>query len=73
MVLVFGKALWVLVLPELVLAPGQSYVIGTRTTRGQMDYLWNDKKVWHRSKRDVAVLYDAFGRPAAYTDNGLPE
>ena len=60
-------------LPEITLPAGASYVIGSNTTKIQTDYVWNDKKIWHKSKRDMAILYDAYGRPLACTDNGLEE
>lgn len=62
-----------LLLPEITLTAGQSFVIGTKTTKGAVDYQWNDKKVWHQSKRDMAILYDAYGRALARTDNGFDE
>ena len=62
-----------LTLPDRSLAPGEALVIGTKTTQGEMDVQWDDKKVWHQSKRDVAILYDLFGRGVARTDNGFDE
>ena len=60
-------------LPDQTLLPGQALVIGTRTTQGDMDLKWDDKRVWNQKKRDVAILYDPYGRALARTDNGLPE
>lgn len=60
-------------LPEITLAPGQEYVIGSRATAGACDLTWDKKRVWHAKKRDQAILYDAWGRPLAYADNGIPE
>ena len=60
-------------LPDQTLLPGQALIIGTRTTQGDMDLKWDDKRVWNQKKRDVAILYDPYGRALARTDNGLPE
>ncbi len=62
-----------LTLPECSLAPGDTLVIGTKTTKGTVDVKWDDKKVWHQTKRDVAILYDLYGRGVARTDNGMEE
>ena len=63
----------VLPLPDVSVAPGESFSVGSRSTKGQMDYQWNLKRVWHQKKRDMAILYDAYGRPLACTDNGFSE
>lgn len=60
-------------LPSAALEPGQQYVIGSKTTDLDVDYLWEDKKIWHQKKSDMAILYDAYGRPVAVTDNGIME
>lgn len=60
-------------LPEITLAPGQEYVVGSRATTGERDLTWDKKRVWHAKKRDQAILYDAWGRPLAYADNGIAE
>ncbi|MBR1585089.1 MAG: MBL fold metallo-hydrolase [Clostridia bacterium] len=60
-------------LPADEIAPGGQYTVGSRTTDGPCDARWNEKRVWHQKKLDLALLYDAFGRPLACTDNGLPE
>lgn len=60
-------------LPDITLAAGQTYIIGTKSTQGSMDCQWDDKKVWNKNKRDMAILYDAWGRALARTDNGLSE
>lgn len=62
-----------LTLPELTLSPDQTLRIGSRGTNAESDIIWNEKRVWSRKKRDVAILYDAWGRPIACTDNGLEE
>ncbi len=35
--------------------------------------LQSNKRIWHKSKFDEALLYDAYGRMIACTDNGMPE
>ncbi|MCR4886405.1 MAG: MBL fold metallo-hydrolase [Clostridiales bacterium] len=60
-------------LPETTLSPGATFVIGSKSTSMQTDLVWQDKKIWHKSKRDMAILYDAWGRALARTDNGLEE
>ena len=62
-----------LALPDAALAPGETLIVGTQTSKGDYDFLWEDKKVWHQKKRDVAILYDPWGRALARTDNGLEE
>lgn len=63
----------VLALPDITLAPGQSYLIGSRATPVSYDLQWNQKRVWHETKRDLAILYDSWGRPVAVADNGVNE
>ena len=63
----------VLSLPDAAVQPGQSYVVGSKTTEGNADYTWSKKRVWHQSKFDAAVLYDVYGRAIARTNNGLSE
>ncbi len=60
-------------LPDFTLAPGQTYRVGSRATDGAFDLKWDKKRVWHETKRDLAILYDAYGRPVAWTDNGKTE
>ena len=60
------------VLPEgTILAPGGRLTIGTNSSDGAFDLLWDDKKVVHRSKTDLFTLYDANGMPVDAMDNGL--
>ena len=54
-----------------VLPAGQSLTVGTRSTNGGYDLLWNDKKVIHKSKTDNIYLYDRYGRCLDVMDNGL--
>ncbi len=53
--------------------PGGALTVGTKTTKVAADLTLPDKRVWHKSKRDAALLYDGFGRLIAVTDNGMPE
>ena len=60
-------------LDGLTVPAGGSVAIGSNITSGQVDIRWNEKRVWNQKKRDAAVLYDAYGRVVACTDNGLSE
>ena len=61
-------------LPAITLKAGQTYLIGSKSTdREDCDLYLEDKKIWHKSKRDVAILYDAWGRALARCDNGMEE
>lgn len=60
-------------LPEGEIAPGGEYTVGSRSTDGACDAVWNVKRVWSKKKRDVALLADAWGRTLACTDNGIWE
>lgn len=44
------------------LAPGASCTVGTQTTDSIVDYLWPDARVWHETKPDAAILYNAYGQ-----------
>ena len=44
------------------LAPGASCTVGTQTTDSIVDYLWPDARVWHETKPDTAILYNAYGQ-----------
>lgn len=51
------------VLPDgVVLAPGETLVIGTYSTGENVDICWPDKNVWHNKKDDAAYFYDVYGR-----------
>ena len=52
------------------LPSGRSLTVGTRSSDGQYDLLWNDKKVIHKSKTDHVYLYDRYGRSLDVMDNG---
>lgn len=51
------------VLPEgTIVNPGEVVVISTLSSAMTGDVVWPESKVWHKSKDDVARLYDAYGR-----------
>lgn len=54
-----------------VLPAGGSVTVGTRSSDGDFDLLWDDKKVVHKSKSDNFTLYDAFGRAVDTASNGF--
>lgn len=60
-------------LPDAAVAPGEKFVIGTRATTIETDYTADIKRVFNKKSLDRALLYDAWGRLLACTDNGLPE
>lgn len=60
-------------LPDFVIPAKESIVIGSKSTDGYTDITLDKKNVWHDKKRDMAMLYDAFGRLLCQTDNGLKE
>ena len=53
------------------LAPGATLTVGTYSTEGGCDLLWEDKKVVHKKKTDMFRLYDPWGRVVDAMDNGL--
>ncbi len=55
------------------LPPGAFARLGSLNTPGACDWRFDDKNVWHNKKKDVAVLYDPYGRPVAQMDNGMTE
>lgn len=44
------------------IAPGQELAVISRSGDEGGDFVWPDKKVWHPSKEDMALLFDADGR-----------
>ena len=52
------------------LDPGQTLTVGTNTTEGDYDLLWDDKKVINRKKTDTICLYDDCGRLIDWMGNG---
>ena len=45
-----------------VIAPGTELLISTLSSEFAGDVIWPEKKVWHKSKDDAALLYDVYGR-----------
>lgn len=60
-------------LPEVTLSSGDQYVIGSGETTVNTDLTWRKKRVWNDGKFDMGILYDAYGRPIAWADNGIAE
>ena len=55
------------VFPEgSILKAGQEITVSSLSSKTAGDYVWQDKKIWHKSKEDCAVLYDAYGRIISY-------
>ena len=58
-------------LPEgTALSPGATLTVGTNSTDGNYDLLWDDKKVVNKKKTDTFYLYDDYGRVVDSRDNG---
>ena len=62
-----------LTLPDAAVAAGGQIVIGTRTTEAGADVYLDAKRVWNKKNLERAILYDAYGRVLACTDNGFTE
>ena len=61
-------------LPEgTVLSANGVYKIGARATEKPVSLQLDVKRLWHKSRYDQLMLYDATGALAAVTDNGMPE
>ena len=61
--IVSDKGNQIYVLPEgTEIAPGGDLAIGSQSSGEKGDLTWPDKKVWHKSKEDAALLYDVYGR-----------
>ena len=52
------------------LSPGAALTVGTNSTDGSYDLLWDDKKVINKKKEDTVYLYDNYGRIVDSRDNG---
>ena len=52
------------------LSPGATLTVGTNSTDGDYDLLWDDKKVIHKKKTDTIYLYDNYGRVVDSRENG---
>ena len=55
------------------LGAGEQLVIGSQSTDVHANIVFSLKRIWKKNKLDMAILYDAWGRPVACTDNGLGE
>ena len=61
--IVSDKGNQIYVLPKgTTIAPGGELVISSLSSEEKGDLVWPDKKVWHKSKEDAALLYDVYGR-----------
>ena len=62
-------------LPEDVsIAPQETIRIASSESTHSADaVLKSDKRIWHKTRYDAAILYDAYGREIARTDNGMEE
>lgn len=45
-----------------MLQSGEEVCVISQSSEGTGDYLWPDKKVWHKKKDDACILYDPYGR-----------
>ncbi len=59
-------------LPAITLQPGESKVIGNKNAK-DVDIKIDKKSIWHEKKRDIGILYDAYGRILSVDNNGLKE
>lgn len=51
--------------------PGATLTVGTNSTDGDYDLLWDDKKVINRKKADAIWLFDPWGRLVDSMGNGI--
>ena len=52
----------VFVFPEgTVIEAGDSVTVACREYNGEYDFIWEENRVWHKEKKDQAVLYDIWG------------
>ncbi|MBQ7455217.1 MAG: hypothetical protein IJS53_02130 [Clostridia bacterium] len=56
-----------------MLPAGGTYSVGTKATSQAADLLLDVKRLWHKSKLDTAIVYDASGAIVTFTDNGMAE
>ncbi len=49
-----------------ILEAGEEITVTSLSSKTAGDYVWQDKKIWHKSKEDCAVLYDVYGRIISY-------
>lgn len=50
------------VFPDETIEPGATLIVGTNSTDGDYDLLWDDEKVVHKKKADAIWLFDSWGR-----------
>ncbi len=50
------------VFPDMTLQPGEKITVTSQSSDAKGDLTWPEKKVWHKSKADKAMLYDVYGR-----------
>ena len=50
--------------------PGATLTVGTNSTKGDYDLLWDDKKVVNGKKEDTIYLFDSWGNLVDWEDNG---
>jgi len=67
-----GETMVVLTENDVIPANGV-YKIGTHSTGEGASTVLSINRLWHKSKYDQAILYDASGQVVAVTDNGMPE
>ncbi len=61
-------------LGDILIPANGTLTIGSAVTTSECDLCAASKKrIWHASSLDIAVLYDQWGRPLAWADNGMPE
>ena len=60
-----------MVFDDASIGPGATLTVGTNSTDGDYDVLWDDKKVINRKKEDVIYLYDSWGRVVDRMGNGM--
>ena len=61
--IVSDKGNQIYVLPEgTSIAPGGELVVSSLSSTEKGDLVWPDTKVWHKTKEDIAYLYDVYGR-----------
>ena len=58
---------------DAVLPANGVFTLGTRATDGDADLRADIKRLWHKSKFDRCVVFDASGGVASVTDNGIAE
>ncbi len=73
-VLYSSKGTQLFSLGEVCIAAGSTVTVGSAVSPDGCDlYVEAKKRVWHAGEMDIAVLYDQWGRPLAWADNGMPE